>query len=57
MRVAQQDALAGLSPLGVDGRCDPHYLDNEGSVSALVEVEDLCDQLIDEQYRRFHSGS
>ncbi len=35
------------------------YLDKVGSVSALVEVEGghMCDQLIDEQYRRFLNGS
>jgi len=36
------------------------YLDKVGSVSALVEVEGAtwpCDEVIDEQHRRFLSGS
>ncbi len=37
------------------------YLDKSGSVSALVEVEDLyefvTEDMTDQQYRRFHNGS
>ncbi len=42
-----------------DGEPSP-YLDKDGSVSALVEGEGLSvfdDELIDQQYRRFHNGS
>ncbi len=54
--VAQQTSLEGLAPLGV-----VDYLDSTGSVSALVEVEDLfahvTDQQLLEQSERFHHGS
>ncbi len=37
------------------------YLDKSGSVSALVEVEDLyefvTEDMTEEQYRRYHHGS
>ncbi len=62
--------LVGRSPEGLaqrtllkpelDGMQHVEYLDRVGSVSALVEVEEFHvfdDQLIDQQYRRFHSGS
>ena len=46
---------------GVDGMDPRLYLDKVGSVSGLVEVEDLYegvgDSLLNEQYRRFHNGS
>jgi len=45
----------------VDGMETSLYLDLGGSVSALVEVEDLyahvSDQLLLEQSERFHNGS
>jgi len=48
--------LAALDSMGLS--C---YLDKSGSVSALVEVEDLyafvTDDMSDEQYRRYHNGS
>ena len=52
-RELKLDALdaMGLKPI----------LDKLGSVSALVEVEDLyafvTEDMTDEQYRRFHNGS
>ena len=52
-RVAQQHSLEGLLP-----RVVSVIVDIPGSVSALVEVEDhWVDEVIDEQYRRFHNGS
>ena len=33
------------------------YLDSPSSVSGLRRDEDLCDYMIDEQYRRFLNGS
>ncbi len=52
---AQQTSLEGLAPRG-----EFEYVDSMGSVSALVEVEDLyeycIDTVIDEQARRFHNG-
>ena len=54
-QAAQRFSLEGLAL-----RSEAGYLDKVGSVSALVEVEDLYadleDKAIDEQYRRFHSG-
>ena len=51
---AQRTSLEGLAPRGELG-----YFDKVGSVSALVEpVEPIwVDQLLNEQYRRFHNGS
>ena len=45
---------------GVDKRQLSLYLDKVASVSALIEVEDaiwLCDDQLENQYRRFHNGS
>jgi len=43
---------------GVDGMGSDRYLDKVGSVSALVEVEDhWVDEVLEDQYRRFHNGS
>ena len=53
--VAQQRSLEGLTLLS-----DSVRLDIVGSVSALAEAEDshvFDDQVIDQQYRRFHNGS
>jgi len=53
--LAQQTSLEGLAPRG-----DVEYVDKVGSVSALVEVEGFHvfdDQVLDQQYRRFHNGS
>ena len=33
------------------------YLDSRVSVSAMAEAEDMCDHMLDEQYRRFHNGT
>jgi len=41
---------------GVDAMGSSRYLDIPGSVSALLELE-LPDDLLEEQYRRFHNGS
>ncbi len=42
----------------VDRPWDEDYLDEVGSVSALVEVEDhWVDAIIDQQYRRFLHGT
>jgi len=53
--VAQQNSLEGLAPRG-----EVEYVDTEGSVSALVEGEDLyahvSDGFIDSQHRRFLNG-
>jgi len=53
---AQQFSLEGLA-----SRDEVAYIDSMGSVSALVEVEDLyadvSDRLLNEQCRRFHNGS
>ena len=52
-----QRSLEGLE--SVDMFADMCYLDKVGSVSALVEVEEnhvFDDQLLDNQYRRFHNG-
>ena len=52
-QAAQKNSPEGLAPRGELG-----YLDKVGSVSALAEAEDhyICDELIDQQYRRFLSG-
>ncbi len=54
-------AQRGLFARGVDDTVLRCYLDNVGSVSALVEVEDLyahvTDQELLEQSERFHNGS
>jgi len=53
--VAQQYSLEGLSPLGVDRKCNRRYLDKVGSVSALAEAEEFFvfdDQILEEQYLR-----
>ena len=45
---------------GVDKTEESRYLDKVGSVSAMVEVEEFHvwdDQVLDQQYRRFHNGS
>ncbi len=46
---------------GVDGMDMVGYLDSVGSVSALVEVEDLyahvTDPVLEAQSERFHNGS
>jgi len=58
--LAKRTSREGLSPRGVDEMVAGRYLDKVGSVSALVEVEDPFDwddAIIDQQYRRFHSGS
>ena len=49
-QAAQQTSLEGLAPRGELG-----YLDKVGSVSALDEGRrtPMCDELIDQQYRRF----
>ena len=51
---AQRFSLEGLAPRGVH-----EYLDKVGSVSALIEPSEpiFVDELIEEQYRRFHSGT
>jgi len=55
-RVAQREqvdlSLEGLTPMG-----EFDTLTGRGSVSGLRRDEDLCDYLLDEQYRRFHNGS
>ncbi len=51
--LAQQISLEGLRPMGEADR-----VDIDGSVSASsLPVLHWDDALIDEQYRRFHSGS
>jgi len=55
--VAQRELkLNALDAMGIRP-----YLDKSGSVSALVEVEDLyefvTDDMTDQQYWRFHNGS
>ena len=58
--LAQQISLEGLLPEGgVDAESSISYLDKVGSVSAMVEGEGFVfdDQLLDNQYRRFHNGS
>jgi len=56
LEVAQQTSLEGLAPRGV-----ADYIDSRVSVSASDGDGDLfadvCDQFLDEQYRRFHNGS
>ena len=55
-QLAQRSSLEGLSPLG-----EGAMVDRSGSVSALVEVEDLyahvTDQQLIEQSERFHNGT
>ncbi len=57
---AQRTSLEGLLPRGVDGKADQLYLDKVGSVSGLRRDEEFHvwdEELIETQYRRFHSGS
>ena len=50
------DRAHELACMGIDLETSQLYLDKVGSVSGLFEFE-LSDKLLDEQYRRFHSGS
>lgn len=59
--LSSQEAAVDYVDERVDGRGRIQYLDSMGSVSALIEVEDLyahvTDQLILEQSERFRNGS
>jgi len=59
--VRSPEGLAQRDPVGPElaGTVAARYLDKVGSVSALVEVEDpiFDHELLDQQYRRFLSGS
>ncbi len=60
LKEAEQRELELAGFRGVDKSMAPWYLDKVGSVSALVEVEGdhvFDDQLLEDQYRRFHNGS
>ena len=61
VRLSEDEAITRVHQLalrGLTGAPEDVILDIEGSVSALVEVEDHWDyDIIDEQYRRFHNGS
>ncbi len=58
VEAAQRDAFAHLDPLGVDASSYQLYLDKVGSVSASMgPLIHWDDGLIDQQYRRFLSGS
>ncbi len=50
--LAQQTSLEGLTPMS-----EADSIDSPVSVSALPVSPDWNDALIEEQYRRFHSGS
>ena len=55
--LAQRLPVRGVE---VDRMDESRYLDKVGSVSALAEAEDFHvfdDEMIDQQYRRFHNGS
>jgi len=57
IRAVAQRSLEGLE---VDAMAVPLYLDKVGSVSGLELERDyhvFDDQLLDQQYRRFHNGS
>ena len=57
-RERQYNAILAM---GLTPREDSVTLDRSGSVSGLVEVEDLyafvTEDMSDDQYRRFHNGS